>query len=139
MWIVSACLLGIACRYDGGSARFEAVVQWSKNKKIIPVCPEQLGGLPTPRFPAERVGNLVMTGDGRDVTEAYIHGARQLLHLADLYGCRGAVLKRWSPACSPDGIYNGAFTSTKIPGMGIAAEMLLSRGIAMYSEENLPE
>ena len=91
--LVSACLLGVGCRYDGQSNQLPQLEQLLKQHTCIPVCAELFGGLPTPRVPAERQGNRVVTRDGDDVTEAFVRGTAEVLRLADLYHCRAALLK----------------------------------------------
>ena len=97
--LISACLLGVRCRYDGGSKPQEPILRLMEKYTLIPVCPEQLGGLPTPRLPSERIGAQVVMKDGTDVTAAYRRGAEEALRLARLFGCRRAVLKERSPSC----------------------------------------
>ena len=108
--LISACLLGAQCRYDGQSKPVLEMVALSEQFDLVPLCPEQLGGLPTPRTPAERIEDRVMTKDGRDVTAEYRHGAEQALHLARLCGCKIALLKERSPSCGSGTIYDGTFT-----------------------------
>ena len=99
MILVSACLLGCACRYDGQCKPHPLAQELAKRGLVVPVCPEQLGGLPTPRNPSERRGERVVMNDGRDVTAEYRRGAEEALRLAALYGCTNAVLKERSPSC----------------------------------------
>lgn len=135
--LVSACLLGAACKYSGGDNYCPQIAALLKDYQLVPVCPEQLGGLPTPRPPAERQGDRVMTKDGRDVTAAYLRGAQEALKLAKLFGCDAAILKARSPSCGAQGIYDGTFTSTVIPGSGVTAELLRDAGIRVLTEEEL--
>lgn len=135
--LVSACLMGIDCRYDGGGKRLERLDELMARYRVVPVCPEQLGGLPTPRVPSERVGERVLNREGRDVTEAFSRGAAQARRLAVLYGAELALLKARSPSCGVGTIYDGSFTGRLVPGHGVAAEALMSMGVAMYTEENL--
>ena len=131
--LISACLLGAACRYDGQS---KAMADWERLKEryaLIPVCPEQLGGLATPRAPAERRGDRVVTQTG-DVTAQYARGAEEALHLAQAMGCRKALLKERSPSCGSGGIYDGTFTRTLTAGDGVTAELLKYHGLAIYGE-----
>ena len=132
--LVSACLLGCACRYDGASKAHPEVLRLARECTLIPVCPEQLGGLPTPRPPAERQREQVLTEDGRDVTAQYRKGAEEALRLAKIFGCECAVLKERSPSCGCKGVYDGTFSRTLRPGMGVAAELLAKNGIAVYGE-----
>ena len=136
--LVSACLLGTPCRYDGQSrpADLSPLTQIA-GVKLIPVCPECLGGLPTPRIPAERVGDKVVSREGQDVTAAYRRGAEIALATAKKEGCRYALLKERSPSCGSACIYDGNFTGKLISGRGVCCETLENAGISVYSEENL--
>lgn len=135
--LVSRCLLGCACRYDGKSCPNETVLALGKEHILIGVCPECDGGLPTPRAPGERRGGRVVTEDGGDVTEPYRRGAEIVLRLAKELHVDGAVLKARSPSCGCGVIYDGTFTRTLIPGNGMTAELLLQNGIPVRTEENL--
>lgn len=135
--LVSACLLGVACRYDGKSKPHPAVLALQTRHQLIPVCGEIFGGLPTPRTPAERVGDRVLTADGRDVTTEYRRGAEQVLALAQRMGCTAALLKERSPACGTGKIYDGSFTRTLTTGDGVTAELLRKNGIAVFGESQL--
>lgn len=137
--IVSMCLLGIPCRYDGKCAKNEAVSLEAARRGWIPVCPEILGGLATPRPPAERQGDKVVTREGQDVTDAYRRGAEQTLRLAEAYGARYALLKERSPSCGAGRIYDGTFSGRKIPGDGVAAALLKQSGIPVRGESQLDE
>jgi len=132
--LISACLMGVACRYDGQRKPMEQLEQLMERYHLIPVCPEQLGGLATPRTPAERVEERVMTADGRDVTAAYTAGAEEVLRLARLYGCTKALLKERSPSCGHGEIYDGSFSRRITAGSGVAARLLKESGIAVYGE-----
>lgn len=135
--LVSACLLGAACKYSGGDNLCPQVAAMAQDHALISVCPEQLGGLPTPRTPAERQGDRVVTKDGRDVTEAYLRGAQEALKLAKLFGCDTAILKARSPSCGARAIYDGSFTGTVVPGDGVTAELLQASGIRVLTETEL--
>lgn len=137
--LISACLLGAACRYDGGRKPMAEVEQLARQYHLIPICPEQLGGLATPRPPAERVGERVVTCHGGDVTAAYARGAEEALRMAELCECRKALLKAKSPSCGCGEIYDGSFTGTLISGSGVTAELLTRRGIAVYREDQWEE
>ena len=137
--LVSACLLGAACKYSGSDNFCPKVAALVKDYHLVPVCPEQLGGLPTPRTPAERQGNRVITKDGRDVTAAYHRGAQEAWKLAKLFGCDTAILKARSPSCGAQGIYDGTFTGTVIPGSGVTAELLRDAGIRVLTEDELEQ
>lgn len=132
--LVSACLLGVRCRYDGKSKPHPAVERLLEQHTLIPVCGEILGGLPTPRVSAERQGERVVTADGRDVTAAYRRGAEEVLRLAKLYGCKAAILKERSPSCGSGRIYDGTFTGTLTDGWGVTAELLRDHGICVIGE-----
>ena len=135
--LVSACLLGAACKYSGGDNLCPQVAAMAQDHALVPVCPEQLGGLPTPRTPAERQGDRVVTKDGRDVTDAYLRGAQEALKLAKLFGCDTAILKARSPSCGARAIYDGSFTGTVVPGDGVTAELLQASGIRVLTEAEL--
>lgn len=135
--LVSACLLGCPCRYDGKSKPNDAVLSLMERHTLIPVCPEQMGGLATPRVPAERKDGGVFTEQGGDVTAQYLRGAEQALHLAQLYGCSCAVLKERSPSCGSREIYDGTFSRKLIAGDGVTAELLKANGIAVYGESEV--
>lgn len=137
--LVSACLLGCACRYDGKSQENEKVLSLLKAHTLIPVCPEQLGGLCTPRVSAERVGKRVMTRDGRDVTAQYMRGALEALRLYQRLGCEAAVLKARSPSCGSREIYDGTFTGTRVTGEGVCVQLLRENGVRVLDEEHLDE
>lgn len=136
--LISACLLGVCCRYDGASKAHPLAGELAKRHTLVPVCPEQLGGLATPRPPAERRGDRVATRDG-DVTEQYRRGAEETLRLCRLLGCGAAVLKERSPSCGRGVIYDGTFTGTLTAGDGVAAELLCAHGIPVYGESQIGE
>lgn len=135
--IISACLLGVPCRYDGKSRPCEAVFGLFEKYNLIPVCPEVFGGLPTPRIPSERVENRVVMRDGTDVTEKYLLGSEAVLKLCELYSADIAILKARSPACGHGEIYDGNFSGTLVAGDGICVECLLAHGIKVYTEEEI--
>ena len=137
--LISACLLGVCCRYDGESHPCEVLKDLPESLHLIPVCPEQLGGLPTPRTPAERRGHAVITREGSDVTEAYRAGALEVLRLARRFDCHAAILKERSPSCGCGEIYDGSFTHTLIHGDGVTAELLKSFGFRIYGESRIHE
>lgn len=137
MILISACLLGCACRYDGQSKPHPLALELAKQGLAVPVCPEQLGGLPTPRQPSERRGDRVVTRDGRDVTAEYRRGAEETLRLVHLYGCDAAVLKERSPSCGCGRIYDGTFTGTLTGGDGLTAALLKENGIRVYGESEI--
>jgi uncharacterized protein YbbK (DUF523 family) len=139
--LISHCLCGEPCRYDGLSKGLEADVlsALSARYRLVPVCPEVVGGLPTPRQPAERVGDRVRTQAGADVTAAYEAGAQMALALCREEGCERALLKERSPSCGCGQIYDGTFTATLTQGDGVTADLLLHSGIAVYGESRLDE
>ena len=137
--LVSACLLGCRCRYDGASKAHPLAPALAERYECVPVCPEQLGGLPTPRPPAERRGDRVVTAAGADVTEQYRRGAEEALRLCRLFGCRGAVLKERSPSCGGGQVYDGTFSGTLTAGDGVTAALLRENGVAVYGESRLLE
>lgn len=134
--LVSACLMGVNCRYKGDGAMIPEIGTLMEHCCLIPVCPEIMGGLATPRVPAERQGGRVVTKDGGDVTEQYRKGAKETARLAALYGCRYALLKERSPSCGSGWIYDGTFGRRLVPGDGVAAARLKEEGIAVYGESS---
>ena len=137
--IVSACLMGIACRYDGGQQAVPDLERLLRCCEAVPVCPEQLGGLSTPRIPAERRGEKVISASGQDITAAFSRGMEQTVRIARLYGARLALLKQRSPSCGSREIYDGSFSGHCVPGMGITAEALSAMGIEIYDETQLED
>lgn len=147
MILVSACLLGINCKYDGDNNKHEIVREYLKGKQFILVCPEQLGGLSTPRTPCEIKhgdGIDVLLGickvenkDGEDTTENFTKGAKETLKIAKLYNCTEAILKEFSPSCGSNRIYDGTFSGRKIDGQGVTACILKNEGIKIISEKDL--
>lgn len=134
--LVSACLLGVNCRYCGTGCANDKVLKLRKQHNLIPVCPEQLGGLPTPRDPVELVDGRAVTHSGADRTMQFSRGAQEALCLARLFHCGAAVLKTCSPSCGFGKIYDGSFSGVLTNGNGITAEMLIRAGIPVYNEEN---
>lgn len=137
--LVSRCLLGEPCRYDGRSVPVPELEKLRQaGHVLIPVCPEVLGGLPTPRSPAERQPDgRVVNRAGEDVTAAYLEGAGRTLALAREAGCTLAVLKAKSPSCGCRGIYDGSFTGRLVPGQGVAARLLEESGVRVVDETEL--
>ena len=133
--LVSRCLLGDICRYDGQGRQNEEVCRLSASFRLITVCPETDGGLPTPRPPAERQGTCVRTASGCDVTDAYRRGAQVALSLALRERVCAAVLKSRSPSCGKGEIYDGTFSRRLTQGDGMTAELLILNGIPVYTEE----
>lgn len=133
--LVSACLLGIRCRYDGGCKPIPCLKELNEKYTLIPVCPECLGGLSTPRVPAERIGNRVLTREGTDVTANYRAGAEETLRIAEMTGCTVALLKARSPSCGCGEIYDGTFSGNLCPGDGVTAALLKEHGITVLNED----
>ncbi|MBQ3575387.1 MAG: DUF523 domain-containing protein [Clostridia bacterium] len=136
---MSACLLGVNCRYTGDGKRLEGLERLMEVAEIIPVCPEVMGGLTTPRTPAERVGDKVIAKDGTDVTAQYHRGAQESLYLAHLFSAEYALMKERSPSCGYGVIYDGTFTGSFKPGNGTASELLSENGIKIYGESRFEE
>lgn len=137
MKLCSACLLGIKCRYDGEDKANEKVLELAKKEKLIPVCPEQLGGFPTPREQTEPKGDRVFTKSGVDVTDNFKKGAEQVLKIAKAKGIKSAILKQKSPSCGCGKIYDGTFSGNVIEGDGITTKLLKENGIEVLTEEDL--
>jgi uncharacterized protein YbbK (DUF523 family) len=145
--LVSACLAGRACRYDGSDNADPRLKGALEGRPAVLVCPEEEGGLGTPRPPAEIVGGdgadvlagraQVVTDEGRDVTDEYIRGAEIALGRAQRAGARIAVLKSKSPSCGRDCIYDGSFSHTTRGGDGVTAALLRANGIEVLTEEDL--
>lgn len=136
--LVSACLLGFDCKYSGGSNKLPEgqLAALKEHFRLIPVCPETAGGLPTPRQPSERLGEKVLSKQGQDVTAQYQKGAETALRLARRYGCKAALLKEKSPSCGSGLIYDGSFTGTLVPGDGVAAQALKEAGLIVFGESD---
>ena len=132
--LISACLLGVPCRYDGRARLCAAAQALAGHYTLVPVCPEVLGGLSTPRPPAEIRGGRLVTENGGDVTEAYRRGAETALRIARENGCIAAVLKERSPSCGKGRIYDGSFTGTLTGGDGVTARLLTENGIPVFGE-----
>ena len=132
--LISACLLGVNCRYDGGNNALppETLALLRSRYELVPVCPEQLGGLPTPRVPSERRDGRVVSREGTDVTDAFRRGAEEALRIAKETGCRRALLKTNSPSCGSGTIYDGSFSGCLVEGDGVAAELLKHEKIEVF-------
>lgn len=137
--LISACLLGVCCRYDGLSKEIENWQELNRCFTLVPVCPEIFGGLKTPRVPAERIGSRVLTKNGKDVTAEYQKGAQTVLQIAQQTGCQYALLKERSPSCGKALIYDGTFSGTITKGSGICAELLEEAGIHVFGENQIEE
>ncbi|MBR2704884.1 MAG: DUF523 domain-containing protein [Clostridia bacterium] len=136
MILVSGCLVGLNCKYSGGNNYDERILNLVKEGKAIPICPEQLGGLKTPRNPAEiqeKDGKRkVITCEGEDVTKEYFRGAEEVFNIAKKLNVKEVILQPRSPSCGKGTIYDGTFSKTKIEGNGIAADLLIKNGIKVY-------
>lgn len=132
--LISACLMGANCKYNGGNNALpdEALAALRRRYRLIPVCPEVAGGLPTPRVPSERQGSRVITRDGRDVTEAFQRGAETAGKLAARCGARLALLKSNSPSCGSGTIYDGSFSGRLIAGDGVTAAYLKGKKLIIF-------
>lgn len=135
MIVVSACLAGVECRYNGTAFPCARIVELVATGQAVAVCPEVLGGLPVPRPPAEIVGERIMTVDGNDVTAQYRAGARAALQIAMKTGCSKAILKARSPSCGSGRIHDGSFSGRMTTGDGVFANLLKRSGIAVYTDE----
>jgi len=135
--LVSACLLGVECRYDGQVKSNKSVAQLNERFVVIPVCPERLGGLLTPRVPAERIGPCVVDAKGVDVTEFFVLGAQRVLELVNRMGVKKAVMRSKSPSCGFGKIFDGTFSGTLVDGHGLTVEALLENGVEVYSEADV--
>ena len=135
--MVSACLLGEDCKYDGGNNRNEALLEILAGHDIIPVCPEVAGGLPVPRVPAEIVNGRAVNRNGEDVDDAFRKGAEKALEIAEREKPDLIILQSRSPSCGVNEIYDGSFTGKKIPGHGIFADMAISAGYKVIDVEDL--
>ncbi len=137
--IISACLLGVNCKYDGGNNSLpeDTIVKLTEKYELIPVCPECYGGLTTPRTPSERLDGKVVSKTGVDVTEQFDKGADAALYLARLFDVKTAILKANSPSCGSGTIYDGTFTGTLAAGDGVTAELLKAHGIKVIDENAL--
>lgn len=137
--LVSACLLGVHCRYDGTGVLQKELERLAEEHNLIPVCPEIYGGLATPREPAERIGEKIVTCSGEDVTEQYTKGAEEILALAKFYNCQYAILKERSPSCGYGKIYDGTFSGTLVEGDGMTAQLLSRHGIQVFGESKIAQ
>lgn len=145
MYLISACLCGVNCKYNGKNNLNDRCVELLREGKAILVCPEQLGGLSTPREPAELKGNpkeilegtdgKILSISGKDVTEEFLKGAKETLKIAKAIDAKKAILKEGSPSCGCNFIYDGSFSGNKIRGKGLTAYMLEMEGIKVISEK----
>ena len=137
MILVSACLMGDNCKYNGGNNRNEAVIEYLKDKTYRTVCPEVAGGLQCPRPPAEICGDRVIDKEGNDVTEAFTLGANKTLIFARALKAELCILKANSPSCGCGMIYDGTFSGTKIAGNGITTDLLLKNNFRVITEKDV--
>ena len=136
--VVSACLLGHNCKYNGGNNRCDAVLRYVQGREVIAVCPEQLGGLPTPRCPAEIVGGEVRKAAGESVDAAFREGAQCAAALLEGENVELAILQPRSPSCGVREVYDGTFSRRLVPGQGIFARLLTEKGIRVLEPRDLP-
>ena len=129
--------MGLSCRYNGEGKVSKDVMKLGRKGTLIPVCPEQLGGLPTPREPCEILNGRVMTKSGKDVTEEFNKGAHETLMIARLLDAKDAILKQRSPSCGCGQNYDGTFTGKLIKGDGVTAALLKKNSIRVMTEEDL--
>lgn len=138
--LVSACLLGLNCKYSGGNNMDKRVVKLLDTEELIPVCPEQLGGLETPRIPCEIIlhsnERVVVNKEGLNMTDKFIKGANETLKIARLMNQDSMLLQPRSPSCGCRQIYDGTFSGKLIEGEGITAELLRKNGIKVYDTED---
>ena len=137
--LISACLLGVDCKYNGSNNKLDDEIIHSLKEKynLIPVCPEIMGGMPTPRNPVEITDGKVFDNDGVEFTKEFEKGSEEVVKLAKLYDTTIAILKENSPSCGSNYIYDGTFNHQKIKGMGIVAHKLSKENIKLFSEENV--
>lgn len=143
---VSACLLGLNCKYNGKNNRHEELLSYLEGKRVIPVCPECYGGLPIPRQPAEIAGGdghdvlsgkaKVLSKDGKDLTESFLRGADNMVKVCQMLSVSEAILKENSPSCGVTHVYDGSFSGTKNEGQGVFSARLSELGVALRSEKD---
>lgn len=137
--MVSACLLGENCKYNGGNNRNPELLHLLSGHEVVPVCPEVLGGLSTPRVPAEIVNGVVINREGVSVDEAFRLGAKKAIEMARQEKPDLIILQSRSPSCGVKEIYDGTFSGKLIPGYGVFAEMALQAGFRVIDAEDVPE
>jgi uncharacterized protein YbbK (DUF523 family) len=138
--LISACLLGVACRYDGKSVQKitkEQIDSLRERYELVPICPEIYGGLTTPRNPSEQRGGGVFMNNGRDVSAEFLRGAQATLMLARTFEAKKALLKARSPSCGKGAVYDGSFTGKLINSDGVTAELLMKNGISVFNEQEI--
>jgi len=140
MILISACLLGINCKYSGENNKIKGLEELLKKEILIPVCPEQLGGLETPRKPSEIITKnsikYVVDKNGNDVTSQFLKGAEETLKIVNMYNIKEAILKSNSPSCGCGSIYDGTFSGKIVKGDGITSALLKSKNIKIFNETN---
>jgi len=140
MLMVSACLLGVHAKYDGSDTnKNDLLMKYSHLGQYLPFCPEQLGGLTTPRPPVEIIKTKAINDLGEDVNAQFAKGAEQSLYLTEIFPVKAAILKERSPSCGVHKIYDGSFSHVIREGQGVTAAILRAKGIPVYSEEDLTE
>lgn len=148
MYLISSCLCGVNCKYSGGNNFNKKCLELVNEGKGILVCPEQLGGLSTPRKPSEIIGksenilegiDKIIDKSNIDVTKEFLKGAEETLKIANLYNIKKAILKEGSPSCGVNYVYDGSFTGKKIKGHGLTTELLIRNGIKVISDVDLME
>ncbi len=137
--VVSACLLGENCKYNGKNNLTEGVLKLKEKYNVCPVCPECLGGLKIPREPSEIKGGGVFSKSGEERTLQYKKGAERALKIAKEAGAKAAVMKERSPSCGCGQVYDGSFTHTLVKGNGVTAELFLQNGIRVFGESEVKE
>lgn len=143
MFLVSACLLGVNCKYNGKNNKNDKIIEFLKDKEFIMVCPEQLGGLSTPRIPCEIINGednkdiKIINKEGTVLTENFLKGANEVVKIAKNYNIKKAILKAKSPSCGKNLIYDGSFTGTLIKGDGITTKLLKKNKIEVFTEDEI--
>lgn len=138
--LISACLCGENTKYNGGNNKIDRLEELMEKYELIKVCPEVLGGLPTPRVPSEIIDdNLVFNKNGEEVSKNYYEGAMKVLKMVDTLSISKALFKESSPSCGVHTIYDGTFSHTKISGMGMTTRLLHAYGVKIYSENEIDE
>ena len=133
---VSSCLLGINCKYNGQSNKNEGIIKLKEKYELVPICPEVLGGLSTPRIPAEIIKDKVINKEGIDVTKNYNNGANKALQILKENNINIVILKSKSPSCGRDKVYDGTFSHVLIDGQGISAKLFSKNNITIYDEND---
>lgn len=137
MILISACLCGVNCKYNGGNNLKDKIEEVLKNQDYMLICPEQLGGLSTPRNPAEIVKDKVIDKEGNDVTINFKNGALEVIKISNLVKAKYALLKEGSPSCGSNFIYDGNFNGTKISGEGLTTKLLKENGVEIFSDDEI--